>query len=355
MKIAVISAQVFAVPVSGYSGLEHLAWQQAKYLALRGHQVILFAPNGSSCPGCQVVHTGEPGWDEKVAYGGDGKPGGWGGYWSLLPQMDCIISNDWQKNAYLLKMEGRLPAPVLGVCHAPVDTMFKELPPLEKPCFVCISEDQANHFRGLFNKDCRVAYNGIDTTVYAPLALPRSDRFLFLARFSTIKGPDIAIQACKDAGVGLDLIGDTTITGEPELLKRCLDMADGKQIRVLGGMSRGECVWWFSQAKALLHPAGKGWREPFGLSPVESMSCGTPVIAYDAGALRETIYHCENFKPLVKNYDEFVAAIKAAAGPNGITENDRQRCRVNASRFSVEKMAARYEELCCEAIKTGGW
>ena len=233
--------------------------------------------------------------------------------------------------------------------------MFKELPPLEKPCFVCISEDQANHFRGLFNKDCRVAYNGIDTTVYAPLGLPRSDRFLFLGRFSSIKGPDIAIAACKDAGVGLDLIGDTQITGEPELLKKCLDMADGKQIRVLGGMSRGECVWWFSQARALLHPAGKGWREPFGLSPVEAMSCGCPVIAYDAGALRETIYHCENFEPLVKNYDEFVAAIKVAAAPNGITANDRERCRVNASRFSVERMAQRYEELCVEAIAKGGW
>lgn len=354
MKLAVISSSVFPVPLVNYGGLEAVAWQQARCLALRGHQVILFAPNGSSCPGCQVVHTGEPGWDERVAYGGDGKPGGWGGYWSLLPQMNCIISNDWQKNAYLLKMEGRLNAPVLGVCHAPVDTMFKELPPLEKPCFVCISEDQGNHFRGLFNKDCRVAYNGIDLEQYKPMALPRSERFLFLARFSTIKGPDLAIRACKDAGVGLDLIGDFSITNEPEFLKQCMAMTDGKQIRMIGPASRGECVWWFSQAKALLHPVQR-FRECFGLAPVEAQAAGCPVISWDNGAMRETIYHCENFEPLVKNYDEFVAAIKFAAGPNGITENDRLRCRLNASRFSVEKMAARYEELCCEAIKTGGW
>ena len=59
-------------------------------------------------------------------------------------------------------MEGRLKVPVLCVLHAPVDTMLKSLPPgVDKPCFVCISEDQRNHFEALFNQEARVCHNGI--------------------------------------------------------------------------------------------------------------------------------------------------------------------------------------------------
>jgi len=251
MKIGVVSTPVFAVPVSGYSGLECLAWHQAKGLAELGNEVFLFAPDGSTCSGVTVIPFGPEGnWNEKQAYGR---------YWQHLLNLDCVIDNTWNKWSYCLKAEGRLKSPVLAVMHAPVNTMVGSLPPMvDKPCFVCISHDQANHLKALYNWNSRVAHNGVDTDFYKPLNIPRTDRFLFLARFSTIKGPDIAIEACLEAGVGLDLIGDTKITGEPEYFHKCMTMAEqsspgwdhkkGKQIRVLGGVSRAETVYWYSQA-----------------------------------------------------------------------------------------------------------
>ncbi len=342
LKIIIVSTPVFQLPLSGYGGLEAIAWETAKGLAAKGHEVALVCPEGSTCPGVTIIPNGKAGsWDERAAYGS---------YWQELLKYNVVICHDWQKWAYWLKIEGRLKAPVLGVMHAPVNTMYQSLPELEKPCFVCISEDQGNHFRALYGRDCRVAYNGICLETYAPMNLPRSERYLFLARFSTIKGPDLAIEACKQAGKQLDLIGDTSITNEPEYLKQIqmeCEKSFGK-FKLVGPAKRGECVWWFNQAKALLHSAAR-FREPFGLSVVESMACGTPVISFDFGACRETIVHGETGF-LVKSLDEMVELLKTDA----VNTIKPERCRENAGRFSTENMTARYEILCQEALG-GGW
>jgi glycosyltransferase involved in cell wall biosynthesis len=367
MRICVISTPVFQIRppngTTGYSGLEVLAYQQAAGLAKLGHQVALVAPDGSECPGVEMIHIGPAGQvNEEHAYSGFPEiKMGWQtvrtahlGYWQQLLRFDAIIDNSWQKHSYALKTEGRLKAPVLGVCHAPINTMFRELPRgVEKPCFVCISDDQRNHFENLFNRPARTCYNGIDLNFYKPLNVPRSNRFLFLARFSTIKGPDIAIAACKKAGVGLDLVGDTQITNEPELLAQCQSMCDGEQIRLVGPATRGECVWWFSQARCLLHP-NERFREPFGLAPVEAMACGCPVIAWDNGAMRETITNDGIAGVLVHSFDELVSAIRNMAENNESLIRSTS-CRKQAEKFSVERMVSRYAELCTEAIATGGW
>lgn len=345
MRIAVISAQVFPLPPPGYSGLEFLAWQIAKGLGAKGHEVLVMAPDGSTCPNATVIPTGPPGWDEKNAYGK---------YWQQLLNVECIIDHSWMKNSYLLKQEGRLKAPILAVCHAPIDTMYRTLPAVDKPCFVCISDDQKAHFEGLFGRPARRVWNGVDAEYYKPIGLKRTDRFLFLARFSTIKGPHLAIEACKRAGVGLDLIGDTSITNEPEYLKQCLAMADGKQIRIVGSQTRGNCVWWYSQAHAFIHLCPQ-FREPFGLAPVEAQLCGLPCIAWNFGAMRETVKHGTTGL-LVTTMDEAVEAVRAvAAGGQWTSDEARGDCREWARQFSVENMVNVYEALCQEAVKTGGW
>ena len=367
MKVCVISTPVFKVPCSGYSGLEVIAWNQAKGLAEKGHNVSMVAPDGSECPGVSMITCGKEGtWDEKSFYQK---------YWQELLKFDVIIDHSWQKWSYVLKVEGRLKAPVLGVLHAPVNTMYQTLPTVEKPCFVCISDDQKAHFDALFAPvTAKRAYNGVDLSFYKPLDVPRSDRFLFLARFSTIKGPHIAIEACRNAKVGLDLIGDTSITNEPDYLKKCQEMCNdytdslnigdsynpsafNKRIKMVGPATRGECVWWFSQAFCMLHPV-KNFREPFGLTLVEANACGCPVIVWDNGACREIIRQCETGFLVRSEKDlENCITVMANEGLMGFFQSvlkTREACVENANRFTIQKMVDRYDELIKEAVE-GGW
>lgn len=283
MRVCVISTPIFRLPLTGYGGLEAIAWETARGLAARGHEVALVAPDGSECPGVQIIPCGPAGQvDEKMAYSGfpeaKDQQGNvlrrqHAGYWSALPSFDVVIDHTWMKWAYELKAEGVLKAPVLGVFHAPVNTMYQMWPPnfplkpvVEKACPVCISYDQAEHFQSIHNRHARVAYNGVDVdNFYVPLpGVKRTDRFLFLARFSTVKSPHLAIEACLKAGVGLDLVGDTSITNEPQYFEHCMQMArqqspgwdasKEQQIVVHGGCTRGETVIWYNKAHALIHP-----------------------------------------------------------------------------------------------------
>lgn len=338
MKICVISTTVIVCPPPGYAGLEQLAWQQADGLAKRGHKVLLVAPNGSKAPDGVELHGTTLMEPEMKAYSG---------YWQRLPEYDAIIDNSWQKWAYLLKVEGKLKAPVLGVCHAPIHTMFQTPPPVQFPCLIAISKDQAEGISQHLGVPARVAYNGIDLDFYKPMPeIQKTDRYLFLARMSTIKGPHIAIDIARQTRIGLDMVGDDTITAEPGYASRIKELSVNN-IKYIGPQSRAECVNWFNRNKCLLHTA-KFFREPFGLAPVEAQACGMPVIAFDNGAMRETVKHgVTGF--IVKDEKEIVDLIKSDAA-RSIKPND---CRSWAGQFSVSNMIDSYEKLCKEAIEQG--
>lgn len=352
----------------GYGGLEPIAWLQAEGLAARGHDVTLFGSEGSQTDKAKLFVTGPQGsWDEHQSFDRS---------WKELLSYEAILDHSWAKWTLTLKEEGRLKAPVLSWMHAPVDTMYRELPAVEKPCFVCISEDQASHFQALHSRGVRVARHGVDLDFYKSCGAPRTKRFLFLARFSKIKGASLAIDACRQAGVGLDLVGDTSITNEPGYLDECKAKCDvwpiggqringyatatdkdysAKKIMMVGPASRGECVRWFSQAHALVH-ANKLFREPFGLAPVEAMACGVPVLGWDHGAMRETIKHGETGF-LVNSFDDLVNYVGILRDKSDYAlQVIRASCRDWVrTHFSLARMIDRCEELIREATETGGW
>lgn len=344
MKICIISSTVLPClplddPNNGYNGLEQIVWSIASGLSRRGHDVLLVAPNGSKPPPGVTLHGTTIGESEMAAYSG---------YWQRLPDYQVVIDHSWDKWSYILKVEGKLAAPILGVVHAPVHTMFGRPPPVLLPCIVAISQDQAAHASELWGVPARVAYNGIDLNFYKSNGAKRSQRYLFLARISRIKGPHLAVDLARSLRFELDMVGDDRITGEPDLAHRMIELSK-HNIAYHGGVSRERTVDWFSTAKALLHPAF-AFREPFGLSVVEALACGLPVIASDHGALRETVKHGETGF-VVKNVAEMEALIRSDA----VSSIRSDACRANAERFSIEAMVKRYEELCTEALDTGGW
>lgn len=339
MKICVVSTTVLPCPPPGYSGLEMVAWQQAKGLAKLGHEVLLVAPQGSAAPEGVELHQTTLRESEGQAYSG---------YWNRLPGYDAIIDNSWEKWSYILKMEGRLNAPILGVIHAPAHTMYHSAPPVPMPCIVGISDDQSVAASECWGVSARTAYNGIDLDFYKHTNSMRKETLLFLARISKIKGPHIAIDVATRCRMPLDVVGDDTLTQEPQyklqVYARCRN-----NIVYHGGKNRDECVELFNTRCCLLH-MNLHFKEPFGLAPVEAQACGMPVIAFDNGAMREVIKHGETGF-VVKTQQEVEELVKRKFW----LEIDSGRCREWASQFSVENMAKRYESLILEAIETGGW
>lgn len=326
-------------PPPGYSGLEMLAWQIATGLHHAGHDVTLVAPSGSKVD-CQLHPT--------ILY--ESEKDAYSKYWQTLPNYDVIIDHSWQKWSYILKMEGNLKKPILGVLHAPVNTMYNVPPPVEKPCLVAISKDQSEAVKSHLKTDSRVCYNGVDVGFYMSAKMTtRNDRYLFLARMSTIKGPHIALDVAVKTKKFIDMVGDDTITGEPALVQQIKNGCNSSPFaQYIGPQTRVECASWFCKNKALLHP-NQLYREPFGLAPVEAQLCGMPVIAWDNGAMRETVKHGETGF-LVSSQSEMETYVR----DNAVASLNPHRCREWASQFSYDNMIKRYGELCEEAMG-GGW
>lgn len=339
MKIAVISTTVFPVPLAGYGGLEQVAYLCAAGLSRRGHQVLLVAPNNSTAPPGVELHGTTQGESEQQAFSG---------YHQRLAGYDAIIDHSWQKWSYMLKVHGQLAAPVLGVCHAPIHTMFQPMspPPLVLPCLVALSNDQSAACMEHLGVPARTCYNAVDASFYARKDVPRTDRYLFLARMSTIKGPAIAVDLARRLRFKLDLVGDDALTAEPQLAQRMRALAVNN-IAYHGGVSRERSVDFYSAAKGMLHPAFP-FREPFGLAPVEAQAAGLGVLASDHGALRETVKHGETGF-LCKTPEDMAEYIKTDA----IASIKPEACVENARRFSIAAMVQRYEALCQEAIEVG--
>src|SRR5205085_1240864 len=112
---------------------------------------------------------------------------------------------------------------------------------------------------------------------------------------------------------------------------------DGDRVRYLGSVGPSRRAEILGSSLALLHPIR--FAEPFGLSVVESMACGTPVIAYPRGSMREIVDHGRTGF-LVDTAEAAAATVAAAAGL------DRAECRrIAERRFSARRMIHDYLAL----------
>ena len=168
-----------------------------------------------------------------------------------------------------------------------------------------------------------------------PFDAQGSDDLLFFGRFHADKGAGEAIRAARAAGRRLVMAG--LVQDAEYFAREAAPFIDERNVEyrgVLGGTDRTQAL---GSAYAMLHLIG--FEEPFGLSVVEAMACGTPVIAYRRGSMPELIDD-EVTGFLVDSFDEAVAAI------GRIGEIDRAACRqAVAERFTVDRMADRYLEL----------
>ena len=162
-----------------------------------------------------------------------------------------------------------------------------------------------------------------------------SEDLLFFGRVHPDKGPDLAIRAALAAGRRLAMYGIVQDAGFHE--REVLPLVDGDRVRFHGPVGGADRVRALGGAKALLHLAR--FDEPFGLSVVEAMACGTPVIASRRGSMPELIEDgVTGF--LVDSPEEAADAVAR------IGAIDRRAVREAVERrFSAERMADDYHAL----------
>ena len=156
----------------------------------------------------------------------------------------------------------------------------------------------------------------------------------FLGRICPEKRLDRAIEIAKRTNIRLKVASKVDAADQEYMDTNIRPLLDHPLIEFLGEIGHDEKQRLLGDASALLFPID--WCEPFGLVMIESMACGTPVIAYRAGSVPEVIDDgVTGF--IVENIDESVEAVK------NIQDLDRNRCRqIFEGRFSSARMAADY-------------
>jgi glycosyltransferase involved in cell wall biosynthesis len=130
--------------------------------------------------------------------------------------------------------------------------------------------------------------NALDLSYY-PYHPERGDYLLFLGRMSPDKGAHRAVTIALEAGLPLKLAGKNAEPAEREYFDAHVRPYLGGDREYVGEVTHGEKVELLQHARATIFPIS--WQEPFGLVMIESMACGTPVVATRWGAVPEVIDH----------------------------------------------------------------
>src|SRR6266513_3435783 len=331
MRIAILSPVWFAVPPSGYGGIEWIVSLLADGLVDAGHDVTLFA-SGDSHTKTHLSFVFEQAPSEQI---GKTMP-------DLRHALACFdqaaefdVVND-HSGPLAIALGGLVETPVLHTVHGPLDgdpgLVYEGLGHLAPGVgLISISLNQRTPMAGLnWAGNCP---NALDLQLY-PCKPHPGDYLLFLGRMSPDKGAHRAIWAARETGLPLKLAGKMQDLKEQRYFHELVEPHLVEGIEYLGEVSHGEKVELLQNARVTLFPIE--WEEPFGLVMIESMACGTPVIATRWGAVPEVIEHGVS-GIIVEDYRIMVAALEEADGL------DPMECRRYAEQhYAPERMVADY-------------
>ncbi len=144
--------------------------------------------------------------------------------------------------------------------------------------YVAISQYVAGRIGRYYNRKASIVYPPVDTTFFQPGPAQPRHGCLIVSALVPYKRVDLAIRACAQAGVPLQIVG-----GGPDLAR--LRKLAGPQVEFLGSVTDEEVRQAYRRAAAVLLPGA----EDFGIAPVEAQACGCPVVALAEGGASETV------------------------------------------------------------------
>lgn len=297
MKIALLHDSV--LPPRTYGGIERIVVSLAYAFRRRGHQVAVVCRKGSQIEDFEIVELPN-------------------GYQAMPPSAWLPKGVDFLHAHQPLPIKPEVPFVVTihGNGH-PHEKYWKNTNFLSQ-----------SHARNHSAK--HVVYNGVDPERY-PFVEKKSDYYVFLARATwRVKNLKTAIAWANDLGVRLEIMGGSG--------------PSRGNIRYRGMVEHAEKVDLVSNARALIYPTN--WDEPCAVAPLESLACGTPVIASGNGCMPELVRPGTGV--ICSTYAELLAAPKAL---DAVKPAD---CRKSVETFfSTDRMADDYLALFKKIIAEG--
>jgi glycosyltransferase involved in cell wall biosynthesis len=327
LKVALLGPVAWRTPPLAYGPWELVVSLLAEGLVARGVDVTLFASLDSVTTAtldgvCVRPYNEDPYADGRV--------------WEAMHIARCLersaefdlVHNhlDWLP----LAMSGLCRAPMLTTIHGIGDPRILAAYRTARSAFVSISDaDRVPELRYL-----ATVHHGIDVSQW-PFVPDPGDGLVAVGRIHPDKATADAIEIARRAGRPLTICGP--IHDETYYAEQVAPHVDGDAVRYLGNVGGAERARVVGQAAVLLHPLG--FDEPFGLSVVEAMTCGTPVIGYRRGALAETVTDGVTGY-LVADVAGAAAAVGPAVGLDRavVAENARRR-------FGADRMVDDYLRL----------
>jgi glycosyltransferase involved in cell wall biosynthesis len=334
VKVGVLGAIAWRTPPIHYGPWERVAGLIADGLHARGVDVTLFATLDSSTAAkldgvCPHGYAEDPDLDGRV--------------WEALHVAHAfarsrdfdIVHNhlDWLPLAFDRLCHAPLVTTVHGFSHPAILDAYRR----SRSAFVSISfADRSPKVHYTAN-----VYHGVDVDEL-PFDADGGDALVCFGRIHPDKGTAEAIDIAARCGRKLVLCG--IVQDERYFAEEVAPRIDGDRVTYLGSVGALQRAEVLRSAAALLHPIA--FDEPFGLSVVESMLCGTPVVAYRRGSMEEVVDEGVTGY-LADDAAEAVAAVDRAAGL------DRAACRRTAERrFSAERMVDDYLDVYEQVLAT---
>ena len=345
--IAMLAPPWIAVPPTGYGGVETVVADLTDALVGRGHDVTLFCPPGSrsSAKTVPLLDEPHPREIERSLYEADHVARAFAAIDAAREEgIGFDIVHD-HCGFTALAMADRLQTPLLHTLHGPFtrETAKFYAHHAHKAWVAGISDAQLA--TGPANlRSVGAIPNPIAVDSW-PFRCTDDGYLLWIGRMTPEKGAHRAIEIARAAGQDLILAG-VVQPGQRAFFERHVEPhIDGQRVRFVGEVGGARKKNLFAGARALLMPIR--WPEPFGMVIIESLACGTPVLAFDEGAAAELIDD-----GVTGFIVEDEAAMVAALGD--LDEIDSSVCRGwVADNCDVNVVAGAYEAAYRTVLKAG--
>lgn len=331
MRIAQIAPLYESVPPRLYGGTERVVSFLTEALVADGHEVTLFASGDSRTmatlvPACERALRLDEACVDGLAH-----------HVLLLEDVASRAADfdvlHFHIDYHHFPLSRRCSYPHVTTLHGRLDIadlvpIYRRFPDMP---LISISDTQRIPLPWVNWRD--TVYHGLPEDIFE--FNPGPGKYLaFLGRISPEKRVDRAIQIAREVGLPLKIAAKVDRVDREYFNESILPLLDDPLIEYIGEIGDSEKSAFLGNAAALMFPID--WPEPFGLSMIEALACGTPVVAYNHGSVPEILDHGRTGFIV----DSLGQAIECT---RRIEEIDRRECRATFERrFTASRMARDY-------------